>query len=137
MYEGRLDMKKRSVVLIPILCAVSAFLLLKTVFLLGYVPSASMEPTLKQGSLIVGCRSFGELRTGDIIIFEREGRLLVKRIAAVGGDTIESIVVPEGCYYVLGDNAAESFDSRYWMDPFVRADSVVAKLLLPSCSKVS
>lgn len=39
-----------------------------------------------------------------------------------------SIAVPEGCYYVLGDNADNSYDSRYWSDPFVNDKEVVAIL---------
>lgn len=70
---------------------------------------------------------------GDIIIFRHDGKLLVKRIAAVGGDIVEkngtSMTVPEGCYYVLGDNADSSYDSRYWLDPFVDGADVVAKLI--------
>ena len=57
----------------------------------------------------------------------------MKRIAAVGGDIVEkngtSMTVPEGCYYVLGDNADSSYDSRYWLDPFVDGADVVAKLI--------
>ena len=57
----------------------------------------------------------------------------MKRIAAVGGDTVEkngiSITVPESCYYVLGDNADSSYDSRYWLNPFVNGADVVAKLI--------
>lgn len=73
------------------------------------------------------------METGDIIIFRHDGKLLVKRIVAVGGDTVEkngiSMTVPEGCYYVLGDNADNSYDSRYWENPFVKEEDVVAKLI--------
>ena len=31
------------------------------------------------------------------------------------------------CYYVLGDNAENSLDSRYWEEPFVKEDEIVAK----------
>ena len=117
----------------PAIAMLLTFILLKCVFLIGYVPSESMEPTLERGSYIIGCRIYSNLETGDIIIFRRDGKLLVKRIAAIGGDTVEqngtSMTVPEGCYYVLGDNADNSFDSRYWKEPFVSKDDVVAKAL--------
>ena len=126
-------MKKMIGILVPVLCSAATLILLRTLFLIGYVPSASMEPTLKQGSMIIGCRMLGELRTGDIIIFEHEGRLLVKRIAASPGETVECLAslttVPDQCYYVLGDNADISYDSRYWNDPFVKKYSIVAKLI--------
>ena len=41
------------------------------------------------------------------------------------------MTVPENSYYVLGDNAEYSDDSRYWEDPFVSHEDVIAKLLLP------
>ena len=110
------------------------FLLLKYVFLLGYVPTESMEPTLKRGSYIIGCRIYSDLEVGDIIVFQHDGKLLVKRIAAVEGDIIErngvSIKVLEGCYYVLGDNVDNSYDSRYWINPFIRKRDIVARLLI-------
>ena len=121
-------------ILVPILCTAAALILLRTLFLIGYVPSASMEPTLKQGSLIIGCRVFGELKNGDIIIFEHEGRLLVKRIAASPGEKIKKdgteIKVPEHFYYMLGDNSDNSYDSRYWSEPFVPYDAVMAKVIV-------
>ena len=100
-----------------------------------YVPTESMEPTLETGSLILGLRIFDELETGDIIIFRRDGSYLVKRIAACAGDTIDHqnsiVTVPDNCYYVLGDNAENSHDSRYWADPYVSHEDVIAKLLMP------
>lgn len=126
-------MKKMKGILVPVLCSAATLILLRTLFLIGYVPSASMEPTLKQGSMIIGCRMLGELRTGDIIIFEHEGRLLVKRIAASSGETVEKngaeITVPEHSYYMLGDNSANSYDSRYWSDPFISDECIKAKLI--------
>ena len=78
------------------------------------------------------CRIYSDLEAGDIIIFRHDGKLLVKRIAAVAGETIERngaiLTVPEDCYYVLGDNAEYSYDSRFWLEPFVEGKHVVAKL---------
>ena len=31
-------------------------------------------------------------------------------------------MVPDGCYYLLGDNAEHSMDSRYWENPFVKKE---------------
>ena len=119
--------------LIPVLISMLIFILFKLVFLIGYVPTESMEPTIEKGSYIVGIRIFSELKMGDIIIFKHDGELLVKRIAAVGGEMVEqsgiSIVVPEGFYYMRGDNADNSFDSRYWDEPFVSKRDIAGKLL--------
>lgn len=128
--------KKYSGWLVPILIALLVYCLLKYVFLFGFVPTASMEPTLESGSYILGLRIYDSLEVGDIVIFEHEGQLLVKRIAAVGGDTVEyagnRITVPEDCFYMLGDNTENSYDSRYWEDPFVEWNKIVAVLVLPT-----
>ena len=119
-------------ILIPLLCAILVVLLFRTVFFLGYVPTASMDPTIPKGSLILGLRQYGELSTGDIVIFRHEGQTLVKRIAACPGETYilngSPITVPPDHYLLLGDNSAASYDARYWELPCTPADDIIAKL---------
>jgi signal peptidase I len=92
-----------------------------------------MEPTIREDSLIIGMRVAGKLEVGDIVVFEHNGLLLVKRIAGIPGDTVYStdgnaMTVPSGCYYVLGDNTEASIDSRHWDEPFVTDKSIIAKV---------
>ena len=54
---------------LPALVSMVALLMMRFVFFVGYVPSASMEPTIPSGSVIWGYRLYGELQRGDIIVF--------------------------------------------------------------------
>ena len=58
--------------MIPVGLTLLLYVILKFVFLIGYVPTPSMEPTLPEESFIFGTRIFRELKTGDIIVFEKE-----------------------------------------------------------------
>lgn len=144
-------MKIKSIMWLPIFFGLLVYLLFKFVLFLGYVPSASMEPTISEGNWIFGNRIYGELQRGDIVIFEKNGCYLVKRIAAVPGDNvyiddhtgkvsvnIESedvtriLKVPEHSYFMMGDNADVSIDSRYWKNPFVTETEIQAKSIFLS-----
>ena len=123
-------------IIIPILIAAVILTIFNTILLLGIVPTESMTPTLAKNSFVLGLRSYNTLDKGDVVAFRHEGGvLLVKRIAATEGDIVihngVEKVVPNNCYYMLGDNADNSFDSRYWENPFVNDYDVVAKIILP------
>ena len=126
--------KKLCQALIPLSVAVTVIVLFRCVLFIGYVPTASMEPTLKTDSMFLGIRIVGSIEVGDIIVFRHDEKLLVKRVVAVGGNVIERngqlITVPENCFYVLGDNAAHSYDSRYWAKPFVNNQDVSAVVIV-------
>ena len=118
---------KKKWFLIPLLCFVLVLLLFRHVIYTGYVPTNSMEPTIMAGDKIFGIRILGELEVGDIVVFEYENTYMVKRIAAVPGDKLQdNSVVPENCYYVLGDNEKSSYDSRYWDNPFIHRSQIIA-----------
>lgn len=140
-------LKKYRWILLPILLCFSVWLLFQTALFVGIVPSSSMEPTIPEGSIILGNRLVGSLGRGDIIVFRHEGETLVKRIVAVGGDTVSLndqdgsfvvnqelatatrvLTVPEGFFFVVGDNRQNSFDSRFWEEPFVGVKWVLARV---------
>ena len=130
--------------IVPVVLTLLFYLLLRFVILIGYVPSASMEPTLQEGSFLIGLRIHDTPEVGDIVIFEKDGVLQVKRVAAGPGDIVDyssleymtslpmpnrdetQIRVPPGCYFLLGDNRQNSLDSRYWEHPFISENQIVA-----------
>ena len=133
---------------VPLLCGLGVFILFRFVLFLGYVPSASMEPTISTDSQIIGTRLYGELQRGDIVIFERNVTCLVKRIAAIPGDIVyledqthtvsvnvetenatRVLEVPKDSYFMLGDNTTVSIDSRYWENPFISKDCIDAVMI--------
>ena len=132
--EKKIGKRKPFWLLIPVFFVLLIFILFRFVFIIGYVPTESMEPTINKESMILGVRVYGELEVGDIVIFEKDGEFMVKRIAAKGGDTItvddRVYEVPDGCYFMLGDNKTNSYDSRYWNEPYVKGEKIVAKVIL-------
>ncbi len=64
-----------------------------------------MEPTLKNGQVVwVNNWPYliNKIRVGDIVIFEQDGKELIKRVAKINGKSVS----------LMGDNRSDSLDSR-------------------------
>lgn len=44
-----------------------------------------------------------------------------------GSDEELTYQVPEGCYFMLGDNRNNSSDARFWNNTYLKRENVIAK----------
>lgn len=66
-----------------------------------------------------------EIKLGNVYV---NGTLLKENYALKDKFTSQTkYVVPENCYFVMGDNRANSYDSRYWKDPYVKRSDIIGK----------
>ncbi len=128
-----------------------------------YIPSSSMEPTFYEKDRLIGLMFPYRIRDpkpGEIVIFNRKGEVLkhtlrlpfhtfewttkvnfIKRVIAVGGDTVEirdltvyvnnkpltepylkqppfynmaPVKLPKNTFFMMGDNRNNSLDSHIW-----------------------
>lgn len=87
-------------------------------FVIGvyYVPSGSMLDTIHEGDLILGERvslAFGEPSQGDVVTFTSPldpEETLVKRVIAVGGQTVDLV---DGAVYIDGERLDEPYVSSW------------------------
>lgn len=111
------------------------------------VQGPSMEPTLKTGRRLLVSSAYwliGPVKKGDIVVArvtEKDDDIVIKRVLGVAGDTIDSnnvpdshglaqgdYVVPEGTYYIVGDNRLQSEDSRAFGP--VKSQEIIGKVVI-------
>ena len=115
------------------------------------VPSGSMLKTIAINDQLLIKKDISSLQRGDIIVFYHENELMIKRLIGMPGEVVDirngvvyidgeqldegyvgskdfftgTYVVPKDSFFMLGDNRANSCDSRYWDDSYVSINDVV------------
>lgn len=129
-----------------LLFALGFAIFFRTYFQTIQVSGESMEPTLRNGQRVLVSHAYsliGEIRKNDIVVLKGKnpGEFLIKRVHALGGQTVDWLnvpslwridqgkyTVPEGDIYVIGDNYQVSEDSRKY-GPFPMSD-VIGKVVI-------
>ena len=113
-----------------LLCVVFVCAVLIGGMRIAIVVGPSMQPPLAAHSVHITVPDH-EPEIGDIVTFRHGGVLLIKRIVAGPGDTVDHwgnhIVLNDSQYYVVGDNRNKSRDSRSFGP--IDADDITGRLL--------
>lgn len=86
--------------------ALGGWLLLGVVFGIGSAQNGDMHPAMEAGDVYIYYRLQQTWRAGDLVCAQKEGRTIVGRIAAVGGDTVE--ISPAGEVFINGSRVVEN-----------------------------
>lgn len=141
--KRRLIMSGFTVFLLLMLAlAVGAFFTFKTIVVQG----ESMEPTFVEGEKVLVSKAYwlvGGVERNDIVVVrdQETGDMLIKRVYALGGESVDVLnapenwsirqgefTVPKGQVYLLGDNYGASQDSRHFGP--IDAERIVGKVVI-------
>ncbi len=125
---------------------------------LALINGASMEPAYSGLELVIIDKTAHKLSAGDVVAVKSDAAKgnIIKRIAAVGGDTLQisdgilyvneapqdrygrleyagiaadKITIPDGGYFLIGDNTDESRDSRYEQIGIVYDKNIIGRII--------
>lgn len=150
---------------IYILLIVGIFFINLFVLHIAFVPSESMEPTIRTNSLVISTRyDINKIERNDVITFWQNGEILIKRVIGLPNETVSirdnevyindkhikcsylkekmitknvTVKIPKNELFVMGDNRNNSSDSRVFGT--IKKKEVIARskiVLLPVPRKI-
>lgn len=102
---------RRRTIVPYVVCLAVAVTVLAELAVLLWVPilrisGQSMAPTLQQGDIVLAIK-IAESSPGEIVAFQKENKILVKRVIAQSGDLVD--LDEQGGVYVNGDRLDENY----------------------------
>lgn len=150
--------KRRLLIALSILVISIIIYTIINIFFYGVnrIKSDNMKETIQINDVVIVNKINFSIEKGKVYKFNKEGKKLIARCIGVGGDSIKvendkvyingmlfaenyvsskidgsinfEVIVPEGEYFMLGDNRSSSWDSRYWSDRFVKEKDFIGEV---------
>lgn len=124
-------------------------------FQICFVDGNSMQPTLKDGQMLLVQKYNFQVNNNDIVVIKKNNKIIIKRVIGIQkdrisiidgyvyvnmnkvddryienpGNVIHEITLKENEYFVLGDNRNHSVDSRFDEIGIIEKKNIVGKIV--------
>ena len=106
LHRGAFGRNLRGTIYILLIVAAVSVLIATLLFPVLRVTGTSMEPTLENGQIVVTAKN-SSFRTGDVVAFYYNNKILLKRVIGVAGDMVE--IDEDGTVHVNGEELIEPY----------------------------
>lgn len=117
-------MRKSVIYVLTAVLGVCSAIIVSCCFMMVLVTDVSMEPEIANGSIVLVSKLDKELEVGDVVAFENdvygengEGNILVRRVVAVSGDTVE---IKDNMFYLNDRPYTDHMSQAAHMKPYAK-----------------